>query len=178
MKINSAYNYNISNKKIFRTDKNWKLTDSLKERIINLAKEDAKENVYMGKKFLSLRKSEVSKVSPNRSALMGKINGALGSPEDMKKIEEADKRLICMLFGKPYKAEFQSKGFGSAVHVYDENNDEILTYTQGVGWHQKESKAENEVHQVLKSVYYEAYHNERANIKSQYIGENKLNLKA
>ena len=35
---------------------------------------------------------------------------------------------------------------GGGVHVYDENGDEILTYTASVGWHEKESKAETEVH--------------------------------
>ena len=83
----------------------------------------------MGNKFLALRKSEVAKVAPDRAALMGKI--------DMKEIREADRRWLCLLFGEPYEAEFQS----GAVRVYDGNGDEILTYTVGVGWHEKESKA-------------------------------------
>lgn len=45
-------------------------------------------------------------------------------------------------------SEIQS---GGGVHVYDENGDEILTYTAGVGWHEKESKAETEVHGALKA---------------------------
>ena len=40
------------------------------------------------------------------------------------------------------------------VNVYDGNGDEILTYTAGVGWHEKESKAEMEVHGALKAAYY------------------------
>ena len=35
------------------------------------------------------------------------------------------------LFGEPYEAKFQSEGTGSAVHVYDGNGDEVLTYTAG-----------------------------------------------
>ena len=86
----------------------------------------------MGNKFLALRKSEVAKVAPDRAALMGKI--------DMKEIRETDERWLRILFGEPYEARFQ--GAGSAVHVYDGNGEEILTYTAGVGWHEKESKAE------------------------------------
>ncbi|MDE6318429.1 MAG: hypothetical protein K2M22_01690 [Lachnospiraceae bacterium] len=126
--------------------KEWKLSDSLREKIIEYAREDAAQNVYMGNKFLALRKSEVAKVAPDRTALMGKI--------DMKEIREADERWLRILFGEPYEAKFQSGG----VHVYVGNGDEILTYTAGVGWHEKESKAETEVHGALKAAYYDAYY--------------------
>ena len=153
--------------------KEWELSDSLKERIIEYAKEDAAQNVYMGNSFLSLRKNEVAKVAPDRMALMGKINQAIdsGDMENMKKIKEADERWLSILFGTPYKAEFQSKGTGSAVHVYNENGEEILTYTGGVGWHEKETKAESEVHGTLKAVYYNAYHAARQEIKNRGLSE-------
>ncbi|MGN0345885.1 MAG: hypothetical protein ACI4E5_01715 [Suilimivivens sp.] len=141
--------------------KEWKLSDSLREKIAEYAREDAAQNVYMGNKFLALRKSEVAKVAPNRSALMGKV--------DMKEIREADRRWLCMLFGEPYEAEFQSEGTGSAIHVYDGNGDEILTYTAGVGWHEKESKAETQVHGALKAAYYDAYHAARQEINGMEV---------
>ena len=100
----------------------------------------------MGNKFLALRKSEVAKVAPDRSALIGKV--------DVKEIREAARRWLSLLFGEPYEAKFQSEGMGSAIHVYDGNGDEILTYTASVGWHEKESKAEMEVHGALKAAYY------------------------
>lgn len=148
--------------------KGWKLSDSLKETIIEYAKEDAAQNVYMGNRFLSLRKSEVAKVAPDRAALIGKMNQAMASDnvDNMKKIKEADEKWLCILFGIPYKAKFQSDGRGSAVHVYDRSGDEVLTYTDGVGWHEKESKAESEVHGALKAVYYDAYHTARQQMKS------------
>lgn len=31
----------------------WKLTDSLKEKIVDLAKKDAQDNVYMGNAFMN-----------------------------------------------------------------------------------------------------------------------------
>ena len=101
--------------------KEWKLSDSLREKIAGYAREDAAQGIYMGNKFLALRKSEVAKVAPDRVALMGKV--------DMKTIREADERRLHLLFGEPYEAEFQS----GAVHVYDGNGDEVLTYTAGVG---------------------------------------------
>ncbi len=47
--------------------KEWKLSDSLREKIAGYAREDAAQNVYMGNKFLALRKSEVAKVAPDRA---------------------------------------------------------------------------------------------------------------
>jgi hypothetical protein len=147
--------------------KEWKLSDSLREKITEYAREDAAQNVYMGNKFLALRKSEVAKVVPDRSALMGKLNQQMA---DMKEIREADERWLRLLFGEPYEAKFQSEGTGSAVHVYDGNGDEILTYTAGVGWHEKESKAETQVHGALKAAYYDAYHAARQEINSGIAG--------
>ena len=147
--------------------KDWKLSDSLREKITEYAREDAAQNIYMGNKFLALRKSEVAKVAPNRSALMGELNQEMA---DMKEIREADERWLRLLFGEPYEAKFQSEGTGSAVHVYDGNGDEILTYTAGVGWHEKESKAETEVHGALKAAYYDAFRAARQEINSSVVG--------
>ena len=168
----------------------WKLTDTLKEQIIQYAREDAEKNVYMGDKFRCLRKNEVAKVAPNRAALIGKLNQAIvsGNMGDMKKIKEADERWLCILFGIPYEAEFQSVGFGSAVHVYNENGEEVLTYTGGVGWHEKETKAETAVHSALKFTYYNAWQEAKKAIKvndrelvsadGEIAQESKFNCKA
>ena len=146
--------------------KEWKLSDSLREKIAEYAREDAAQNVYMGNKFLALRKSEVAKVAPDRAALMGKVSQEMA---DMKTIREADRRWLCLLFGEPYEAEFQSEGTGSAVHVYDGNGDEVLTYTAGVGWHEKESKAETQVHGALKAAYYDAFRAARQEINGMEV---------
>ncbi len=147
--------------------KGWQLSDSLLEKITGYAREDAAQNVYMGNKFLALRKSEVAKVAPDRFALMGKVSQTMA---DMEQIREADERWVRMLFGEPYEAKFQSEGIGSAVHVYDRNGDEILTYTAGVGWHEKESKAETEVHRALKAAYYDAFRSARQEINATVAG--------
>ena len=148
--------------------KEWKLSDSLRERIAGYAREDAAQGIYMGNKFLALRKSEVAKVAPDRAALMGKVSQRMADMGNMKQIEEADRRWLCLLFGEPYEARFQSGG--AAAHVYDGNGDEILTYTAGVGWHEKESRAETEVHGALKAAYYGAYHAARQEINAGVSG--------
>ena len=38
--------------------------------------------------------------------------------------------------------------------MYGGNGDEIRTYTAGVGWHEKKSRAETVVHGALKATYY------------------------
>ena len=64
------------------------LTDSLKEKIVELDKKDAKNNIYIGNEFMNLRKAEVAKVAPNRAALIGKFNQLMssGNMGDMKEI--------------------------------------------------------------------------------------------
>ena len=115
---------------------------------------------------------DAAKVAPDRAALMGKLNQAMssGNMTDMKKIKEAGERWLRILFGEPYEAKFQSEGTGSSIHVYDGNGDEILTYTAVVGWHEKESKAETEVHGALKAAYYDAYHAARQEINADVAG--------
>ena len=49
--------------------KEWKLSDSLRDKITEYAREDAAQNVYMGNKSLALRKSEVAKVAPDRASI-------------------------------------------------------------------------------------------------------------
>ena len=58
-------------------------------------------------------------------------------------------------------------GFWNEVLVYNEDGEEILTYTGGVGWQAKETKAETKVNSALKTTYYEAYSAERKALKSK-----------
>lgn len=106
MEISNNYStakvWNTSNKNVSKpSEKNkWKLTDSLKEKIVDLAKKDAQDNVYMGNAFMNLRKTEVSKVAPNRAALIGKFSQSMnsGNMSAMKEVEEADKNgSVCCL---------------------------------------------------------------------------------
>ena len=60
----------------------WKLFDSLREQIAGYAREDAAQGVYMGNKFLALRKSEVAKAAPDRAALIGKANQEMADQKE------------------------------------------------------------------------------------------------
>lgn len=106
MEISNNYStakvWNTSNKNVSKPSEQnkWKLTDSLKEKIVDLAKKDAQDNVYMGNAFMNLRKTEVSKVAPNRAALIGKFSQSMnsGNMSAMKEVEEADKNgSVCCL---------------------------------------------------------------------------------
>ena len=46
-----------------------KLSESLREQIAEYAREDAAQGIYMGNKFLALRKSEVAKAAPDRAGI-------------------------------------------------------------------------------------------------------------
>ncbi len=59
--------------------KEWKLSDSLREKIARYAREDAAQGIYMGNKFLALRKSEVAKVALDRAGVTGRsVRGGEG----------------------------------------------------------------------------------------------------
>nr|WP_315022019.1 hypothetical protein [uncultured Aminipila sp.] len=147
----------------------WELTDSLKDKITQLAQEDAKDAIYMGKQYKSLLKNEVAKVSPDRAAAMAKATSMMNSNENIesyKEMREADERLLCMLFHLPYKAKFETGALGTGAHIFDENNDEIATFTPGVGWQTCSSKAEQTVYDSMKFAYYDAYHEARIALKA------------
>ena len=74
----------------------WKLTDSLKDKIVELAREDAQSGIYMGDKFMALRRAEVRKVAPDRAALMRMFDPERSA--NMKELREADERRWRMLF--------------------------------------------------------------------------------
>ena len=78
--------------------KEWKLSDSLQERIAGYAREDAAQGVYMGNKFLALRKSEVAKVAPDRAALMGKVSQEMA---DQKENAEVTRQGRAVILGVP-----------------------------------------------------------------------------
>lgn len=51
-----AYGSSVKGAVKAKENSKWKLTDSLKEKIVELAKKDAQKNVYMGNEFMNLRK--------------------------------------------------------------------------------------------------------------------------
>ena len=126
--------------------KGWRLSEGLREKIVSLATGDAARGVYMGEDFLRLRRGEAA---------------AAADRELLREIKEGDRRMLCLLAGVPYQGELRPGGTGTALHIRDAGGEEILTYTAGTGWQEKPSRAENQVHGVIKAVYYEAWQTAR-----------------
>lgn len=146
--------------------KKWEMTDCMSDRVKEMARKDATNSVYMGDDYHSFIRGELSKVAPDRNAAIAQATRLMNQSvseraHNAKIVQEADKRILYQLFGIPYKAKFEDGALGTGVHIFDENNDEILTYTPNVGWHQKSSRAELEVYNTMKEIYYEAYHEAR-----------------
>lgn len=59
--------------------KEWKLSDSLREQIAGYAREDAAQNIYMGNKFLTLRKSEAAKAAPDKAGRTSPVSDRLAN---------------------------------------------------------------------------------------------------
>lgn len=169
----------IQNSSQISAKEKWEFTDSLKDKITQMAQEDAKNGVYMGNQYQSLLKNEVAKVSPNRAAAIAKANSMMNSDDNIKKLKEmyeADDRLLKMMFGLPYKAQFQAGPLGTGAHIFDENGDEIATFTPNVGWQTRSSRAEQAVYDDMKFAYYSAYHEARAALKAKDISVNGQSL--
>lgn len=181
---NTLLNTSVTQKSFhLSSNQKWELKDSLKDKITQLAQEDAKDAVYMGKQFKALIKNEVAKVSPDRAAAMAKATSMMNSDDNIesyKEMCEADERLLCMMFGLPYKAQFETGVLGTGAHIFDENNDEIATFTPGVGWQTRSSKAEQTVYDSMKFAYYDAYHESRIELKAgeTSLTSQMLNLQA
>ena len=124
--------------------KGWRLSEGLREKIVSLATGDAARGVYMGEDFLRLRREEVQGVAPDRAALKRSFGEAAAAAdrELLREIKEGDRRMLCLLAGVPYQGELRPGGTGT-------------------GWQEKPSRAENQVHGVIKAVYYEAWQTAR-----------------
>ena len=77
------------------------------------------------------------------------------------KRDDAAYRKLCMQHGEAVSPDRK------AIYVYNECGEEVLTYTEGVGWQEKETKAESQVHSALKSTYYEAFCDARKALNSE-----------
>lgn len=155
--------------------KKWELTEDLTKNILELAKEDAAKGVYMGNEYHALQKNEVSKVSPDREAIKAKVTSEIKSQNArLQNNDDLYSRWVILVFGTPYGVKGNSMEFGNSIRIYDENGDEILCYTGGVGWQYTSSRAEINVDYTLTHLYHEAYCNERSLLKQNINLENEF----
>lgn len=147
----------------------------LEETVIAMAKKDAADGVYMGDEFMELRKAYVSEVSPDRNAAIAEVASMTSENASFDLDCDLDK-WIAMLLGLSYKAEcsYSSSGLDTAG-IFDGNGELIATYNWQSGWTSVSTSAENERHDELKSIYYNAYHEARQSLKEGQTGS-LLNL--
>ncbi|MBE5906890.1 MAG: hypothetical protein E7277_08940 [Lachnospiraceae bacterium] len=139
--------------------RDWKLTDSLAKQISALAKQDAQKAIYMDKDYIKLQNAELAKVAPNREELKAKatmaINQTGGNRVNNDYDEEED--LVTILLGLPYKAKFEAGSHGNYIHIFDENGDQILSYTPFSGWHSWPTKEEQMAGRTMTDYYHSEY---------------------
>lgn len=150
----------------------WKLTDSTREKIINMAKKDASQGIYMGKEYFKLSKDERSKVAPDRETLKNKVSASINSNSVNGKKDKLYTRWVCIMFGIPYEVDYNDIGYGHSVHVYNEYGEEVLIYTGGAGWGEMPTQAERDVWRTMDSEYYKVWCSEKMKIKSNVVYDN------
>lgn len=104
------------------------LRDEVAENIRQIAREDAGNGVYMSDRFGAYRLSTINQyVSPNRSGLMAMFSPMIASA---RYTDGQPVFFRIQGFGAPYTAKFfVGAMFGAHLSVYDENGDEILSYS-------------------------------------------------
>ncbi|MGN0143403.1 MAG: hypothetical protein ACI398_00370 [Clostridium sp.] len=174
IKTNNVYNNINKSIKCDTINKNDTTKNSkksqLEETVIAMAKKDAADGVYMGDEFMELRKAYVSEVSPDRNAAIAEVTARASENASFDLDCDLDK-WIAMLLGLPYKAEctYSASGLNTAG-IFDENGELIATYNWQSGWTSVSTSAENERHDELKSIYYNAYHEARQSLKEGQTG--------
>lgn len=167
--INSvAINYNSLGGLNTKTD-HWKMSDELKNKIEDLAHNDARAGVYGSQEYLDLKMNELEKVAPDRAALKSRAmmlqrQNHTTANDTIGKKKGTVQEWIARMTGEGSNGE-TIKSDGPNMHVYDKDGTEILTYDSWNGWVEKPSKAESFVGKTIRMTYYAAYSEAEKNIK-------------
>lgn len=142
------------------------LPDKVVEDIQQMAREDAKNEIYMDDKYVSyINNYKAEHISPNRSKLMAMFN-----PMIMNAQYTDGKSSFFSIQGFPgFTAEFSvGAAFGAYVSITDAHGDEILSYTPppNGGWQSSPTREESAFHDKVTDIYHAAYHEARAEIKA------------
>ena len=145
------------------------MTDGFIERIKSYAKEDAKRGVYMSPEFNQARLAHMKQyVSPDRSGpkadVMSAIQAALREPHPLL---QAPEKMLDKLSGGG-SANLKISGIQQAAEVYAPNGENIASYNSlGGGWTDIQTKEEHKFFDESTSVYFQAYREARAEMKSE-----------
>ncbi|WP_446897168.1 hypothetical protein ACSVC9_09065 [Clostridium sp. LBM24168] len=55
---------------------------------------------------------------------------------------------------------------GSSMFIYDQNGDEVLSYSSNTGWAEGHTRAEDQFYDETTAIYHEAYTAARADMKA------------
>ena len=145
------------------------MTDGFVEQIKKHAKEDAKQGVYMSPGFNQMRLVHMKQyVSPDRDGpkaeVMSAIQAALKEPHPLL---QAVEKILEKLSGGG-SANLKISGIQQAAEVYAPNGENIASYNSlGGGWTDIQTKEEHKFFDESTSVYFQAYREARAEMKSE-----------
>ena len=145
------------------------MTDGFVEQIKKHAKEDAQRGVYMSPEFNQMRLAHMKQyVSPDRDGpkaeVMSAIQAALREPHPL--LQALEKMLEKLSGGG--SANLKISGIQQAAEVYAPNGENIASYSSlGGGWTDIQTKEEHKFFDESTSVYFQAYREARAEMKSE-----------
>lgn len=160
------------------TDRNNSHKSFLKEKIIQLAKQDASTGTYMNDEFVALRKRCIFAVSPNRAAAIAQVNhmihtGSAGNDT----ISDGSNPIIKSLPVLSYQAKITPSPTGiSSVQILNKNGEIIASYHWQSGWISVPTLEETKKCDELNLLYHDAYSTaDKRNSKSP--GNSKISTK-
>lgn len=137
------------------------LSDSVVKKIQEMAQEGATKSVYMGNDYVSYINSYKKHVSPDRSKLI-----SLMTPILMKARYTNGLPYFFRITGLPFTGQMCVGTTGSSMFIYDQNGDEVLSYSPNTGWAEGHTKAEDQFYDETTAIYHEAYIAARADMKA------------
>ena len=162
--------------------------DWMKEQIKEIAKKDVSENTYMGGgvggEFIKMRQAYLKEhISPDRDKYKGLLQSKLSSFTN-KSVKEIDYFLL--LIDPEYKDTVGKRGrvtvgLGDAgnmtvgvgesgrvnADIYDENGENILSFSSDNGWTMSNTKAEQLFYGATTALYSAAHDEAKAEINAQ-----------
>ena len=153
------------------------LPDHLFEYAQKQAAEDARNGVYMSKKYVDSTLSYMRKnISPNRAKLMSMYNPMVMNARYTGKGPS--------YFSVPgfsgFTARFSvGRVFGAYMSIWNGSGEQVLSYSPppNAGWHEHQTKAESNFIDEVDAVYTQVYDEVRKQMKAEAAaGGSRLNV--
>lgn len=153
-----------------KVENNTSLPDHLFEYAQKQAAEDARNGVYMSKKYVDSTLSYMRKnISPNRAKLMSMYNPIVMNARYTGKGPS--------YFSVPgfsgFTARFSvGRVFGAYMSIWNGSGEQVLSYSPppNAGWHEHQTKAESNFIDEVDAVYTQVYDEVRKQMKTEAAG--------